>query len=185
MSKGPWRKGKGTKIGSKLGAEHLNGNTMGPETIVSDQPNPATDMPPPMAPFPNATKPASPEGLPSNPLPITPQDVTALKSGLGKTFVSVTKALPYWANVVTDAAKLNLKFEIDTVSPEEGDLWAEFAFPVLDKYMPRFKESPEYALAIITGGILLGKLRIKKKVTVYEQRPDDNAATGGANRSQN
>lgn len=178
MSKGPWKKrpkGSGIPKGKVVETIDVPTHQNGHAAPVGEAAPAVDTLPPPLPPLsPPDQPPVRPAG---GPVPLSQPDQVALKSGVAKTFISVTKAAPYWANLGAEAANLKVRFELETVSAEEGELWAEFAWPLIERYMPKFKESPEWALAVITVSILAGKVRIKKRevpVHVHASETDRN-----------
>ncbi len=171
MSKGPW-KNKQKKIKVNVDPPPRPTDEKKPTGDVFK--NGFSDVPPPLPPLPPLEPTITPASAADKATPVTAFDTNALKSGVAKTFVSVTKAAPYWANLVSEKLNFDVRFEFEVVAPEEGELWAEFAWPVIEKYMPKFKESPEYALMIVTAGILAGKIRVKKREETNHDEPHAN-----------
>lgn len=129
-----------------------------------DAPKPVeSELPPPLPPMGGTNPPPMGVGSAPSAAPVGGPSLSALKPGVGKTFCSVVNALPYWLEKVAPG----YQFAVEPVTSDEGELWAEFALPVIDKWMPKFKESPEYALATITVVMLAGKIRVTKKVVAH------------------
>lgn len=157
MSKGPWKKRKNSPDvdpGIKLDS---------PAPILNGDSHPSDILPPlpPLSPLgsasPNPGPPAG--GAPSPAAPFMDSN----KLGIAKVFVSSTKAVENILNLSFSWSPYS--FQLKEVSQEEGELWAEFALPVLKKYFPKFEQQPEWVLAVVTVGILGGKLKIIKRVT--------------------
>src|SRR5437868_6988719 len=92
------------------------------------------EIPPPLPPL----SAASPDFGPAEPGGGTAAatfDDTKLKAGLGKTFCSTTQGIANLLNLMLSRTGLVVEFE--PVEPEQGELWAEFALPVLKLWFPK------------------------------------------------
>ena len=165
MSKGPWKKKNRAPGATQSPAPDVPKETpkiepkAEPSIFEFGSKGAPSEAPPPLPPMSGPT-------IAPNPIPVgggaagVGSSLQALRPGVSKTFCSVVNALPYWLEKIAP----RYEFSIETMTADEGDLWAEFVLPVVDKWMPKFKDSPEYALVTITLVLIGGKIRVKKRI---------------------
>lgn len=100
-------------------------------------------------------------------------DEAKIKAGIGKVFCTTVAGVASMLNHALRNSAYQVHFE--PVEPEMGELWAEFAFPVLKMHMPDLEKNPHMTLVTMTIFILSGKIRVTRK----EVKPND-AANGNA-----
>lgn len=117
-----------------------------------EPPAPPVAVPPPLAPLePEPKRAAVKDGI----------DPLKIKEGLGKTFCSATQGLANITNYFLRSTPYRVEFT--PVAPEEGETWAEFAYPVIKSKLPDLENNPVTVLVIMTGLILSGKIRVHNK----------------------
>lgn len=147
MSKGTWK--KETRARRADAEAQFNSKANQPENEIVTDP-PGSGLPPPLPPLEPLRKP--------NPAVF---DETKIKGGLGKAFCTATQGIANVTNYVLRNTPYRIEFS--PVETEEGELWAEFAYPVIKSRLPDLEKNPVTVLVIMTGMILSGKIRIKKK----------------------
>lgn len=157
MSKKPWLK---KKPAFKPAPAVVNGPRVAEPKLEPIAPAGPPTLPPPMPPL-GSRNPEMAPGETRPPGRAAVLDDAKLKDGLAKTFLSVTQGVPRLANYALQNSAYQIEFR--PVTPEEGDLWATFALPVLKMYLPNVEQHPVTVLATVTVGILIGKIEIKKK----------------------
>ena len=73
------------------------------------------------------------------------------------------------------------------VADKEAMAWAEAAVPVLEKYAPGFEASPELALVLVSGMIVLPRIQADKaavKAKLAEMRAEKGAGDAGSSRHE-
>lgn len=163
MSKGPWKFGKKKKetvlnFGGASEPIEAARVSEGPEPIHINADRPT--QPPPLPPL-GAAGPAGPGPSAAAPNPAPSFDDAKLQAGLARAFVSVVNGLGNAANYALRNTQYSV--EVVEVTLPEGELWAVFACPVLKQLMPDIEKNPVAALAVITGMILSGKIKVKNK----------------------
>ena len=111
-------------------------------------------------------------------------DESKLKAGLAKTFCSTTQGLARSLNFIIEKSGYVIEFSVP--SAEEGELWAEFALPVLKQWFPKLETQPGVTLCVVSGLILSGKIHLKKKgikMEVFNNDHGDQAGKSGDNHS--
>lgn len=155
MSKGPWKPESKTKNKFKRAAIKPLSEKESVIPAAVDAP-PSGPQPLPIFGAPSSTD----GGIPAANGPVV-FDETKIKGGMGKVFISATAGIAAILNGALKNTQYTVEFE--AVQPEEGDLWAEFAFPVLKMHLPNMEQNPHTVLAVMTVAILSGKIRVTKK----------------------
>lgn len=156
MSKGPWKAESKAKNKFKRAAIKPLTDKDG-AAIPSATLDPLPSGPQPLPVF--GATPGEPGAIP--PAGGALFDETKIKGGMGKVFCSMTAGLAAILNGALKNTQYTVEFE--PVDPAEGDLWAEFAFPVLKMHLPNLEQNPHTVLAVMTVAILSGKIRFTKK----------------------
>lgn len=175
MSKGPWKPETKSKHRSRPPVKPIK------EADFNAQPaNKGAGIPPPLPPIsgPGEGSPVGETvGSPGSGAVVFEEG--KIKGGLGKAFCSITQGLAAVSNHFLKNSKYEIEFT--PVEPEMGDLWAEFAYPVLKLHLPDLEKNPHLVLVMMTGLILSGKIRIKTKEVKPNARGEINPAVGSPN----